>query len=274
MTDLVIDYLHPGPFTTIDPGQFWLLQGMTHDPLAICAAAQALVVAPGEATAFGVSERRTEDQGVRPVRDLLAILAQRLPEPLHHPRSPAARVVGTSRHSATLACALLQSKGYAARVRCGFGTRLGRGTLDDLWSTEFWNAGERRWIRVTPGRPRTDTAVEVASEQGFLTGGEAWQRFRGGGLDATEFGAEGDGSARDSARISESTVRDLAALCQVEMLPGDTWGRMAEARQGRMSVAYDNLIDVVAAVCARGEAADLARLFRAPDLAVPPHLIG
>ncbi|MFD9003248.1 transglutaminase [Streptomyces sp. NPDC059582] len=274
MADLVIDYLHPGPFTTIDPGQFWLLQGMTDDPLAICAAAQALVVLPGEASALGVPGRRSEEQSIRPVRDLMAILAKRLPEPLHHPRSPAARVVGTSRHSATLACALLQSKGYAARARCGFSTRLGQGVLEDQWTTEFWSSGEQRWIRVNPGRPHHGRTAEVLSAQSFLTGGEVWQRFRSGHLDTPAFGADGDDFTRNSARIGASTVRDLAALCQLEMLPGDTWGRMAEARQGRMSVAYDNLIDVVAAVCARGEAADLARLFRAPDLAVPPHLIG
>ncbi|MGW6485774.1 hypothetical protein [Streptomyces sp. NPDC055056] len=107
----------------------------------------------------------------------------------------------------------------------------------------------------------------------FVSGGEAWQQYRGGLLPRRPPDGGASNQKWEPEGISSTTVRDLAALCQVEMLPDDVWGRMAQVHEGRMPAAYDNLIDVTAAACARGDTANLARLFSTNDLAVPPHML-
>ncbi|MGC4987001.1 hypothetical protein ACLQ18_41465 [Streptomyces sp. DT193] len=158
-------------------------------------------------------------------------------------------------------------------MRAGFVTRGGHVTGKDLWGTEYWNSREQRWIRThTEVQSHEATGANLALG-GFLSGGEAWQQYRGGLL--TQNGheyAETD-QALGPIEISYTTVRDLAALCQVEMLPDDMWGRMAQVHAGRTPAAYDNLIDVTASACARGNTADLARLFSMADLAVPRHML-
>jgi transglutaminase-like putative cysteine protease len=57
------------------------------------------------------------------------------------------RVVGTCRHFATLACAILRARGVAARARCGFGTYFVEGRGLDHWITEYWHTAEARWVR-------------------------------------------------------------------------------------------------------------------------------
>ncbi|MFJ8796160.1 transglutaminase [Streptomyces sp. NPDC102487] len=270
----VIDYLHPGPLTGVDAAHAWVLQELPAEPVEICAVAQALVVRPEEARALGLPEHRIEERNIRSARSLIAVLAQLYPERLHRPRPPAARVVGPSRHAAVLACTLMRARGYPSRVRAGFVARGGHLTGEDLWITEHWAGPEQRWIRTLPQLPGDGGCAREPAPGEFLSGGEAWQRYRAGLL--TRMPHKGTGTERSwgPVEISCTTVRDLAALCQVEMLPEDVWGRMAQVHEGRMPAAYDNLIDVTAAVCARGDAADLARLFSTGELAVPHHMLG
>jgi hypothetical protein len=274
VVNVVIDYVQHGPMTFLDPGQHWLLDGLPDDPVSICASAQSLVLSPEDAVAAGVPEDRLKEQNTRPVRDLLAILTRLWPERLDRPRPLEARVVGTTRHSAILACSLLRARGYAARVRCGFGTTTGRETPPMRWTTEWWSTSEERWIRMDPDLadtgPRTDGGEAWVD---FGTAGETWQHYRSGSLERHGAKAPGAASAHVAPRISAGVVLDLAALCKLEMLPTDTWGRMALPQQGFTSAAYLNLIDVVASHCVRNDPASLARLFASTDLAVPPHLI-
>lgn len=74
-------------------------------------------------------------------------------------------------------------------------------------------------------------------------------------------------------RLPRHRAADAAPLCQVEVLPGDVWGRVAQVHEGRMPAAFDNLIDVISSVCARGDTTDLARLFSTPALGVPRHML-
>ncbi|MEU8794463.1 transglutaminase domain-containing protein [Streptomyces sp. NPDC048643] len=269
----VIDYLQPGPLTGVDAAHAWVLQELPADPMEIWAVAQALVVRPVDAHILGLPAHRIEERTIRPVRGLIAVLAQLYPERLYRPRPPATRIVGTSRHVAVLACTLLRTRGFPARVRAGFVTHAGHLTGEDLWVTEFWAGAERRWIRTHPDPPGDESAAMNPASVGFLSGGEAWQQYRGGLLPQKPPDGAVSNRRWEPVGISSTTVRDLAALCQVEMLPDDVWGRMAQVHEGRMPAAYDNLIDVTAAVCARGDTADLARLFSTGDLAVPRHLL-
>ncbi|MEV6020341.1 transglutaminase domain-containing protein [Streptomyces sp. NPDC051997] len=273
MVSGVIDYVQQSPITVLDPSQHWLLDGLPDDPLSICRSAQNLVLSPEDAAAVGVPKDRLNEQRTRPVRHLIAVLTRLLPEPLGRPRPLEVRVVGTSRHSAALACSLLRAQGYAARVRCGF-RNTSRETPRMQWTAEWWSKSEERWIRMDPDPESTGLPADAGEASfGFATAGEAWQLYRSGSLGQPGGKAPGADSAHTSFKISAGVVRDLAALCKLEMLPTDTWGRMAMPQHGFTSVAYLNLIDVVASLCVQDEPAGLARLFASVDLAVPPHMI-
>lgn len=83
---------------------------------------------------------------------------------------------------------------------------------------------------------------------------------------------EGTGNFGPS-EISGNTIRDLAALNKVEMLPWDTWGQMSAAYKDQAAPGYNELIDEVAAACASDSPRHLADLYSHPDLQVPAELI-
>jgi hypothetical protein len=73
--------------------------------------------------------------------------------------------------------------------------------------------------------------------------------------------------------ISGNTVRDLAALNKVEMLPWDEWGQMPAAYAGTAGPRYDELIDEVAAACATDSPQAVTDLYSRPEMRVPAELI-
>ncbi|MDO0934712.1 transglutaminase-like domain-containing protein [Streptomyces sp. DG2A-72] len=277
MTNDVLDYSQPGPFTTLNASQFPLIAELPDSPVAICAAVQSLVIQPTDAVvALGIAESRIAEKDIRPVSKLISALTDLDPAPLHHARPPETRVIGTCRHFATLACAILRARGIASRARCGFGTYFLPGRGVDHWITEYWDDARRRWVRVDTehlGKSYVDHPEDLAPGE-FLTGGEAWVHYRNGSIDPAMFGVAGTDHAWGPHEISGSAVRDLAALCKREALPWDEWGRMTAAYEGRTGPDYDQLIDVVADACAKDDPPALIRLFGHGDLKVPQHLIG
>ncbi|MEV2235005.1 hypothetical protein AB0H69_41470 [Streptomyces phaeochromogenes] len=109
MTDGVLNYFQPGPFTSLDGTQLQLIEGMPNDVVGICAAVQQLVIQPGDAVALGVPEGRIAEKNIRRVNELITALTALEPVPLHHARTTEKRVIGTCRHFATLACAVLRA---------------------------------------------------------------------------------------------------------------------------------------------------------------------
>ncbi len=109
---------------------------------------QGLVVQPADAAASGVPEDRIAEKNIRPVNKLITALTALDPAPLHQPRTPETRVIGTCRHFATIACAILRARGIAARARCGFGTYFLRNHGVDHWITEYRDDDQHRWVRV------------------------------------------------------------------------------------------------------------------------------
>ncbi|WP_377266835.1 transglutaminase-like domain-containing protein [Peterkaempfera sp. SMS 1(5)a] len=276
MTDGVLDYSQPGPFTTLDATQLRLIEQLPDDPVGICLAVQGLVIQPTEARTLGIPEDRIAEKNIRPVNQLIAVLTALDPAPLHRPRTPETRVIGTCRHFATIACAILRARGIASRARCGFGTYFREGLGLDHWVTEYWHHDQRRWVRVDTehlGRDFVAHPDDLAPGE-FLTGGEAWAQHRDGVIDPNTFGTAGTDHAWGPHEISGNVVRDLAALCKLETLNWDEWGRMTAAYQGRTGPDYDRLIDLVADACSEDDAPTLTRLFVNPDLAVPEHIIG
>ncbi|MFI5674466.1 transglutaminase-like domain-containing protein [Streptomyces cellulosae] len=276
MTDDLLDHARPGPLTRLRTEQLALTDGLPDDPVGVCAAVRSLFIQPVDALPLGVPEARIAEKDIRPVSELIAALTALDPAPLHRPRMPHKRVVGSCRHFATLACALLRARGTPSRARCGFGTYFVAGRGVDHWITEYWKDDERRWVRVDTEHLDKDYVQrpEDLAPGEFLTGGEAWQRYRQGLVDPRMFGVAGTEHAWGPHEISGNTVRDLAALGKREMLPWDEWGRMTEAYQGGTGPEYDALMDHVAETCAVGEPAALRRLFGHDDLLVPADLVG
>lgn len=271
-----LDYRQAGPLTRLEPAQVSLTEGLPDDPVRICAAVQSLVIQPGDAAALGVQEHRLEEKNLRSVSKLIEALIAVDPAPLHQARLPEARLVGTCRHFTVLACALLRLREVPARARCGFGMCFLEGRGADHWVTEYWRADERRWVRVDTehlGHGYVAHPEDLAEEE-FLTGGEAWNRYRKGSIDPRLFGVPGTDHAWGPAEISGNAVRDLAAMCGREMLPWDEWGRMTAAYQGATGADYDRLIDEVAATCRADDPVALIRLYAHEDLTVPDHLLG
>lgn len=267
-------YLRPGPFTALDAAQLRLIDGLPDSPARICAAVQRLVIQPDDAIAAGIPESRLEEKNIRPASALVRVLTVIDPAGLDKPRVPAKRVVGTCRHFAVLSRALLQSRGYAARARCGFATYFMPGRNVDHWITEYWHTGEKRWVRIDTeilGQQLVGDPSDLDVGE-FLTGGEAWTRYRCGQADGQSFGVAGVDYAWGPAEIRGNAMRDLAALCQREMLPWDEWGRMEESYQGRTGPDFDRLIDAMATTCASDDHAAIARLYASEDLAVPEEM--
>ncbi|EKX64397.1 transglutaminase-like domain-containing protein [Streptomyces ipomoeae] len=275
MTDDVLNYSRPGPLTSLDSTQLRLIEGLPDDPVGICAAVQSLVIQPTDAAASGVPENRITEKNIRPVNELIAALTALDPAPLHRPRTPETRVIGTCRHFATIACAILRARGIASRARCGFGTYFQEGRGLDHWITEYRDEDRHRWVRVDTehlGKGFVERPDDLAPGE-FLTGGEAWIQYRNGLIDPGTFGVAGTDHAWGPAEISGNAVRDLAALCKQETLNWDEWGRMTAAYEGRIGSDDDRLIDLVADACAKDDPPTLTRLFANEDLAVPQHMV-
>ncbi|WP_405609092.1 transglutaminase-like domain-containing protein [Streptomyces sp. NBC_00076] len=276
MTDTQLDHARPGPLTRLRVEQSELTEGLPDDPVGICAAVQSLFIQPFDAVPLGIPDARIAEKDIRPVSELVSALTALDPAPLHRARPPEKRVVGSCRHFATLACALLRARGVPSRARCGFGTYFVEGRGADHWVTEYWHDAERRWVRVDTehlGKGFVERHEDLAPGE-FLTGGEAWQRYRAGLIDPQMFGVVGTEHAWGPAEISGNTVRDLAALGKREMLPWDEWGRMTEAYEGSTGAEYDELVDRVAETCAAEDQAALTRLFAHDELAVPQGMVG
>ncbi|WP_067503597.1 transglutaminase domain-containing protein [Actinoplanes sp. TFC3] len=259
-----IDYASAGVFTDLTGVPSVVLDQVPDDPLQICALVPGLVVHPAE-----MPGERPAEQQIRPAAQILDALLALDASPLTHARPPQHRVVGTCRHFAVLACALLRHRGIAARARCGFATYFQEGKGLDHWIVEYRAGAADPWTRVDA--QVMGDAVDLQPEQ-FLSGGEAWAAHRAETIDAAHFGVAGT-SNWGPAEIRGNAIRDLASLAKVETLPWDEWGRMGESYKGQTGADYDQLMDVVASVCAFGDPSAVSALYTSSELRVPDELL-
>jgi hypothetical protein len=265
-----------GPLTELTTDQAELIRGLALGPEELCRVAQGLLVSPPDAAGAGLSEQRMAERNTRPAGVLLrrALELDAL-TPLTEPRPPDRRVVGTCRHFAVLATALLRAVDVPTRARCGFATYFVPPRKVDHWIVEYWSSEQDRWIRAdpeyldraTPGAARTDDLRPGE----FLTAGEAWQLIRSGREDPMEFGVFGTENW-GAGEVRGNAMRDLASLARkIEMLPWDEWGPMNDSYEGRTGADFDLLIDQLAAVTDDPETCDLEPIY--DQLAVPESMI-
>lgn len=229
--DVLAYYAQPAPMTA--PGAYAsLFAGLPEDVPGLVACVQGLLLHIFWAERYGVrlSEERKGEVQIRPVERKLARMFELDPRPLSEPRPLERRLVGNCRDYSVLLCAMLRHRGVPARARCGFGTYFQPNHYEDHWVVEYWSAAEGRWVMV-------DAQIDELQRRAlslrfdpldmppgrFVTGGEAWQLCRSGRADPDSFGIW---DMHGLWFVAGDLVRDLLALCKIEVLPWDGWGLM------------------------------------------------
>jgi len=231
-------HVKPGAMTSA--GRYTrLLPDLPSSVAGLAAVSQGLLIHEHMAHGYGVdlSDADRASVHIRPVEDMLAQIVARDSRPLHIAREPAARLPANCRHFTVLMTAMLRAHGTPARARCGFGGYFTPGLFEDHWVCEYWHAEEQRWALVDAqidDRQRgwfgIDFDVTHLPAGKFLTGGQAWDRYRSGAADPGIFGLSLVGESGDWW-IAANLIRDAAALCNIEVLPWDCWGAMPEPGQ-------------------------------------------
>ena len=262
----------PGPLTSLSAEQLSLVGDYSNDAAALGRVAQRLLMPQGDAFGGGLSEQRMAERNTRPATELLRRAMELDPSGLSEPRDDDNRVVGSCRHYAVLTTAMLRANGLPARARCGFASYFVPDKHVDHWVTEYWNTGEKRWVRIDTEILGLDVVArpeDLAADQ-FMSGGEAWQQTRGGANDAMDFGVTGTPNW-GPGEIRGNVMRDVAALMKIEMLPWDEWGSMAASYNGETDAEFDRLMDRAAASTASDDRAELELVYA--ELAVPAEMI-
>jgi hypothetical protein len=106
--DRMVRYEVGEGYSAVDVDVEPLLVGLPLSPVDICRVAQGLVVLPNLAEGFGITADRLDERSIRTASDILRGLARHDDRGVAHERPFTARVVGTCRHFALLACTLLR----------------------------------------------------------------------------------------------------------------------------------------------------------------------
>jgi len=268
-------YAAPGPMTDLAGLPADVFDGLPTDPVGLCRTVPGLVVHEMWANAYGIDvpENRLTDLQARSAVEMTDVIRRLDAGPLSVARPAERRMVGNCRHFSTLSAALLRHAGIPARARCGFATYFEPGKYVDHWVTEYWHAGERRWVRIDAQLDEVQRAAispEFDTEDlppgPFLPAGEAWQLCRTGRADPDTFGIF---EFWGLWFVQANVVRELAALNKMELLPWDVWGPMTV--QEEPDAAATSLTDTVADVIAGDDTGAVRRVYeeneglRVPD---------
>jgi Transglutaminase-like superfamily len=271
----VLDYYAaPGPMTDFAGVPVDVFDGLPTDPVGLCRTVQGLIVHEFWAHAYGfdVPVNRLDAFHARSAVEMTEHILRLNVAPLAAARPVEERMVGNCRYFSTLSTALLRRAGIPARARCGFATYFERGRYIDHWVSEYWHAGERRWVRIDA---QLDDVQRAALEPGFdtedlppgvfLPGGEAWQLCRSGRADPETFGIL---DFWGLWFVQGNVMRDLAALNKMELLPWDVWGPMTF--QEDPDAATVSLTDSVASILTSDDTDAIRRVYADRDeLRVP-----
>ena len=245
-------YARQGVMT--DPGPFaHLLDDLPHDIPSLCRVVQGLLMHPFETRLYEVelTSVQRKEVNIRPVAQMLKLMHTLDNRPFTVARPPDERVVGNCRDHAVLFCAMLRHQGVPARVRVGFAAYFGPQMNYDHWVTEYWNAGQRRWVLVDS---QIDESQRQAHQVTFDTGdlgpeqfyiaGRAWQLCRAGQAKSGKFGH--NSKVRGWPYLRTSLVQDLAALNKIEVLPWDNWWELTTKGDEAVTPEEKTLLDHLA----------------------------
>jgi hypothetical protein len=240
------------PIGMSDPGRHAaLLDGLPRDVGALARVVQGLLIHQHIAPAYGVTLSRDQQaqSHVRAVEKILDAIVMRDGRPLSAPRPTNQRQVGVCRHFTLLHVAMLRSKGFPARARCGFSAYFEKGKYIDHWVTEYWNEEMKSWVLFDAqieDRQRELFGIgfntaNVPADQ-FVIAGHAWSLCRSGKADPSAFGIL---DMHGLWFIAGNIVRDVAALNNREMLPWDMWGAMRREDSQLDDLAFFDRLAIV-----------------------------
>jgi hypothetical protein len=230
----VLDFYTRPVAMTAAGGHAAVLEGLTPDLSGLCEVVQGVLLHFHWANAYGVTlaPERADQQHLRPASATLDAVFAINDQPLDVRRGAGDRAVGVCRHYAVVTSAMLRANGVPARSRCGFGTYFMPGEFVDHWVVEYWDAAQGCWRLVDS---QIDALQKAALKPDFdpldtprdrfLIAGDAWRQCRAGKLDPMRFGIM---DMRGLWFIAGNVLRDFAALNNMEMLPWDCWGAMAQ----------------------------------------------
>jgi len=274
-TNSAIEYATAGPITDFgnDPKIRDALDGVPASITAVAPIVQGLVVHEFWRSHYGLPETEPPITDVerRRVGEIAGRILELDGRPFVEAREPNARFVGNCRTFSTLTCALLRRHGIAARARCGFGTYFEQNRFVDHWIVEWWNRDADRWVQSDVQLDEVQCAALGVSFDpldlpvgAFVSGGDGWRMCRNYEAEPQHFGIL---DFWGLWFVRDNTVRDLAALNKMELLPWDGWGIMLAGREVDASVC--SLIDEVAAATANGPATLIRSLYDRETLRVP-----
>ncbi len=225
--DAMLDfYTTQGVIT--DPGKYaYLFEDIPSDLPSLCEVVRGVMLHIFMADKYGVTipEERKQEVQLRTVERMLGRIMELDRQPLIVAREPLKRMVGNCRDHAVLLCSMLKYKGIPARARCGFATYFIPGRYVDHWICEYWNARQRRWVRVDPQLDEVQRkALRIAFDPldlppgAFVSGGEAWKMCSAGKLDPDLCGIF---DMKGLWFVRGDLIRDFMALNRVEILPWD-----------------------------------------------------
>jgi hypothetical protein len=279
-------YAHQGPVS--DPGEYaHLLAGLPTDIPGLCQVVQGLLMHKSSAADRGVQvrpERQRRESNLRLLPRMLARIHELDDRPLTVARPPEQRLVVVCRDFALFLAAFLRHQGVPARARAGFADYFhGRAAAPDFWVdhwvTEYWSAGEARWVLVdaeVDGLVRDVAHVTVDTcdvpRDSFLVAGESWRRCRAGLVDPHHCGLAPD-DEHGLWYVQSQLVRDFAALNKIELLCWDCWGLGDYGPHDAVSAEELVTLDQVAALSQAGNEAFFELRFTYENdlrLRVPP----
>jgi hypothetical protein len=217
--------------------------------------------------------------GIRRVEEMLEAIQRLDSRSLVSPREPQKRLVVCCRQFAVMLCSVLRHKGIPARARGGFETFFSADRYHDHWICEYWNAQQRRWVRV-------DAEIEEVLKKEwevkfdpcdlpdgtFMAGGEAWKRYRTGDLRAEQCGIMAEDWIGGFGFLPAEVVLDFMALNKYELLPWDG-NELSRTSEEGLSVEQYALLDRVAELSTAPDQhfAELRSLYDStPALRMPP----
>jgi excinuclease ABC subunit A len=221
------------------PGLVRMVQGLLIHPFCV------------ELYRVQLSPIQREEIHLRTVAQMLARIRELDSTPLAIPREPTQRLVGNCRDHAVLFTALLRQQGIPARVRVGFARYFPSNKNEDHWITEYWDAGQSRWVLVDPQLDDIQreafninfNPLDMRFYDHFYTGGQAWQRCRSGQDKSYNFGFK---KWKGWGYIRGSLLHDLDALNRIELTPFDWWGEFIIKNERHLTIEDKALLDRLA----------------------------